>query len=70
MKSGKQKILGFHFCGPHAGEVIQGYATALKLKVTKADLDCTVGIHPTCAEQFTTLTTTKSSGISFKKTSC
>lgn len=43
-------IIGFHYFGPNAGEVTQGFAAAVKLGITKADLDATVGIHPTCAE--------------------
>jgi len=26
------RVLGLHFCGPNAGEVIQGYAAALKVR--------------------------------------
>jgi thioredoxin reductase (NADPH) len=29
-REGPQKVLGMHFIGPQAGEVIQGFATALK----------------------------------------
>lgn len=32
-----------------AGEVIQGFATAVRMGATKADLDTTIGIHPTHA---------------------
>lgn len=30
LKSGEQKVLGMHFVGPNAGEVIQGFAAAIK----------------------------------------
>lgn len=30
LASGDQKVLGLHYCGPVAGEVIQGFAAALK----------------------------------------
>ena len=50
----------------NAGEVIQGFGIALKLKATKADLDNLVGIHPTSAEIFTTLSITKRSGKDFQ----
>jgi thioredoxin reductase (NADPH) len=46
------KIVGIHFLGPHAGEVIQGYAVALKMGAKKEDFERTVGIHPTCAEVY------------------
>lgn len=70
VKSLKERIVGFHYLGPNAGEVMQGFALALKLNATKADLDGTIGIHPTCAEQFTTLNVAKSSGETWIKTSC
>jgi len=44
------KIIGFHFLGPNAGEVTQGFAVAILKGITKDDLDHTVGIHPTMAE--------------------
>lgn len=38
---------------------MQGYAVAVKMGATKQDIDDTVGIHPTLAENFTTLEITK-----------
>ena len=35
--------------------VLQGFAAAMKAGITKAQLDDTVGIHPTSAEELTTL---------------
>jgi len=58
-KSDANRIVGFHYLGPNAGEVTQGYSGMLRLKATKSDFDDMVGIHPTTAEQFTTLTKTK-----------
>lgn len=46
------KVLGFHYLGPNAGEVTQGFGLALKLGATKDDFDDLVGIHPTTAEEF------------------
>ena len=40
--------------GPDAGEIIQGFAVALKCGATKTQFDATVGIHPTAAEEFVT----------------
>lgn len=57
-----ERVIGFHYVGPNAGEVTQGYALALKLGATKQDFDNVVGIHPTTAETFTSLNITKSSG--------
>lgn len=46
------KVLGAHMVGDDAGEIIQGFAVALRAGATKADFDATMGIHPTCAEEF------------------
>jgi pyruvate/2-oxoglutarate dehydrogenase complex dihydrolipoamide dehydrogenase (E3) component len=43
------KVLGMHYAGPNAGEVMQGYAVAMRIGLTKQQLDSTIGIHPTCA---------------------
>jgi len=56
------KVLGIHFVGPNAGEVMQGYGTAMKKGISFKDLEDTVGIHPTSAEEIVTLTVTKRSG--------
>ena len=61
-KSDNERVLGIHFVGPNAGEVLQGYGTAMKKGITFQDLADTVGIHPTSAEEIVTLTVTKSSG--------
>ena len=45
-------------------------AAAIALKQQAQDLLDTVGIHPTTAEEFTLLTTSKSSGAATQKTSC
>jgi glutathione reductase (NADPH) len=52
-----QKVVGLHMIGPDAGEIVQGFAVALKLGATKKDFDTTIGIHPTAAEEFVTLRT-------------
>ncbi|MFA6036604.1 MAG: glutathione-disulfide reductase [Legionellales bacterium] len=46
------KIIGLHMVGSHAGEIIQGFATAMQAGATKADFDNTLAIHPTIAEEF------------------
>jgi thioredoxin/glutathione reductase (selenoprotein) len=51
----EERVVGFHFCGPHAGEVTQGMGIAIRLKARKEDFDHTIGIHPTNAEKFTEL---------------
>jgi glutathione reductase (NADPH) len=49
------RVLGCHLVGPEAPEILQGFAVALRLGATKAQLDATVGIHPTTAEELVTL---------------
>jgi glutathione reductase (NADPH) len=49
------RVVGVHMLGPEAGEIIQGFAVALKCGATKAQFDATIGIHPTLAEEFVTL---------------
>ena len=49
------KVLGVHMVGPSAGEIMQGFAVALKAGATKAIFDTTIGIHPTSAEEFVTM---------------
>ena len=70
VKLSDQKVIGFHMIGPNAGEVTQGFALALRLGATKKDFDMLVGIHPTNAEVFTSLTITKSSGKELSASGC
>merc|ERR1712123_339216 len=70
LKSEKEKVIGFHYLGPNAGEVTQGFGIALKFGATKDDFDNLIGIHPTTAENFTTLDITKSSGVDASATGC
>jgi glutathione reductase (NADPH) len=51
------KVLGAHMVGADAGEIMQGFAVALQCGVTKAQIDTTIGIHPTIAEEFVTMRT-------------
>jgi thioredoxin reductase (NADPH) len=50
-----ERVVGFHYCGPNAGEVTQGVGVAMRFGPTKEDFDNTVGIHPTTAEEMTGL---------------
>lgn len=70
LKTENNRVLGFHVLGPNAGEITQGFAIGLKLNATKADFDNLIGIHPTTAEIFTTLTVTKSSGQDVNAQGC
>jgi len=49
------RVVGLHMVGAEAGEVVQGFAVAMKAGATKAVFDSTIGIHPTAAEEFVTM---------------
>jgi glutathione reductase (NADPH) len=49
------RVLGAHMVGADAGEIVQGFAVALRSGATKAVFDATIGIHPTVAEEFVTM---------------
>jgi thioredoxin reductase (NADPH) len=70
LRDGDQKVIGMHFVGPNAGEIIQGFAAALKSGLTMKILKETVGIHPTVAEEFTRLLITKRSGLDPTPATC
>jgi len=69
-KKENNRIIGFHYLGHNAGEVAQGFGTAIKLGATYDDFIQTVGIHPTDAETVVGLKVTKSSGVSPKPPGC
>ena len=48
-------IIGCHIVGQGADELLQGFAVAIKMGAQKKDLDNTVAIHPTLAEELVTL---------------
>jgi glutathione reductase (NADPH) len=50
-----ERVVGCHVIGPGADEMIQGFAVALKMGARKADLDDTVAVHPTSAEELVTM---------------
>jgi len=51
----EETVIGFHYCGPNAGEITQMSSLIIKLKATKEDFDSTIGIHPTVVENFVKL---------------
>jgi len=65
-----EPIIGLHYVGPQAGEVMQGFSAAMKSGLTKKILDGTVGIHPVNAEWFTDLQVTKRSGVELQNSGC
>ncbi len=51
------QVLGIHMVGEHVAEIMQGFAVAMTCGLRKAQLDATLGIHPTMAEELVTLRT-------------
>ncbi|KAL4515526.1 hypothetical protein Ndes2437B_g06962 [Nannochloris sp. 'desiccata'] len=49
------RVVGCHMVGPDAAEIMQGLGIALKCGATKAVFDSTVGIHPSAAEEWVTM---------------
>src|SRR3546814_14265933 len=46
-----QRVVGAHLIGPDAPEILQMVAVAVKARLTKAQFDDCVAIHPTMAEE-------------------
>ena len=55
VNSVNDKIIGLHYLGENAAEIIQGFAVAVVKGLKKSDLDDTIGIHPTSAEEIVTM---------------
>ena len=55
VETATDRVIGLHMVGPDAGEIVQGFAVAMKAGATKAMFDSTIGIHPTVAEEFVTM---------------
>lgn len=70
LRGADEKVLGIHYYGPAADEMIGGLAIAMKLGMTKRDLDSTIGVHPSVSEDLYNLEITKRSGTDFRKTDC
>jgi glutathione reductase (NADPH) len=51
----EERVVGIHMIGDGVDEMLQGFAVAVKMGATKADLDATVAIHPSSAEELVTL---------------
>ena len=57
------RVLGCHIVAPDAGEMIQLLGIAVKMGATKADIDATMAVHPTIAEELVTLRTVTKSHV-------
>ena len=51
----REKVVGCHIIGEGADEMLQGFAVAIRMGANKKDLDDTVAIHPTSAEELVTM---------------
>ena len=51
------KVLGAHLLGADSGEIIQALGVAITMGATKADLDRTLAVHPTSAEELVLMRT-------------
>ncbi len=49
------RVVGAHILGHEAGEMIQILAIAIKMGAKKADIDATMAVHPTAAEELVTM---------------
>ena len=69
-KSDDERVVGLHVVSPHAGELIQGFALAVKLGARKRDFDeLALGVHPSDAEALFGLHVTARSGLDFRNAS-
>ena len=48
-------VVGCHIMGPDAGEIVQTLAIAIRMGATKADMDATMALHPSAAEELVTM---------------
>jgi glutathione reductase (NADPH) len=49
------RVLGVHIVGEGAAEMIQMVAIAVKMGAKKSDLDATMALHPSAAEELVTM---------------
>jgi glutathione reductase (NADPH) len=55
LKPEKERVIGVHMVGMGSDEILQGFSVAVVMGATKADLDRTMAIHPTAAEELVTM---------------
>ncbi len=51
----EERVVGCHIAGLAADEILQGFAVAISMGARKVDLDDTIAIHPTSAEELVTM---------------
>ncbi|XP_037820046.1 thioredoxin reductase 1, mitochondrial [Lucilia sericata] len=62
-REGQQLILGIHYVGPNAGNVMQGFSVAFNCGLNTEILFNTVGVNVTNAQEITSTYITKRSGL-------
>ena len=50
-----ERVIGLHYIGIDAAEIVQGFSVAIVSGLKKRDFDNTIGIHPSSAEEIVTL---------------
>ena len=55
----ERTVLGIHYLGPNAGEVMSGFALAVNCNLKYEDISDLVGIHPTTGEELVKMKFTK-----------
>lgn len=55
VEANSEKILGLHYFGAQASEIIQTATIAIQMGATKKDFDATMALHPTSSEELVTL---------------
>lgn len=53
--SATDKVLGCHIMGADAAEIVQILAVPIRMGLTKRDLDATMALHPSAAEELVTM---------------
>lgn len=65
-----ETVVGLHYFGPAAGEVIQGFAVAFQKGLTLKDLQQSMPVHPTFAQEIVKLSTSKQRTFFPKSSAC
>lgn len=66
----ERTVLGIHYLGPNAGEVMSGFALAVNCNLTYEDISDLIGIHPTTGEEVVKMKFTKREKLEIEYTGC
>lgn len=64
------KVIGFHFVGPNAGEITQGFGLAVRLGAKKSDFNKLVSMYSLPHASFSVVTLVCALGIAAADTDC